>query len=90
MLKRAELSGQADSEFNLGGLSKTMYYIGLDVLKKTINYCVKDVAGCVLQAGRPRSEQARTGCMGQNSTPAAGKPVSRNKPTTASARSRAA
>ena len=38
MLQKAELSGQADSENNLGGSSETMYYIGLDVHKKTISY----------------------------------------------------
>ena len=49
---RAELSVAADSEFNLGGSSETMYYIGLDVHKKTISYCVKDAAGCVHQEGK--------------------------------------
>jgi transposase len=29
-----------------------MYYIGLDVHKKTISYCVKDAAGHVQQEGR--------------------------------------
>ena len=29
-----------------------MYYIGLDVHKRTISYCVKDAAGCVLQKGK--------------------------------------
>ena len=29
-----------------------MYYIGLDVHKKTISYCVKDAAGCVHQEGK--------------------------------------
>src|SRR3974390_1939526 len=29
-----------------------MYYIGRDVHKKTISYCVKDAAGCVLQEGK--------------------------------------
>jgi transposase len=29
-----------------------MYYIGLDVHKKTISYCVKDAAGCVQQEGK--------------------------------------
>jgi hypothetical protein len=42
VLQEAELSGQADSEFNLGGSSETMYYIGLDVHKKTISYCGKE------------------------------------------------
>jgi hypothetical protein len=47
VLQRAELSGQADSENNLGGSSETMYYIELDVHKRTISYCVKDAAGHV-------------------------------------------
>ncbi|MGA7522038.1 MAG: transposase [Acidobacteriaceae bacterium] len=29
-----------------------MYYIGLDLHKKTISYCVKDAAGCVYQEGK--------------------------------------
>ena len=29
-----------------------MYYIGLDVHKKTISYCVKDAAGCVFREGK--------------------------------------
>jgi transposase len=29
-----------------------MYYIGLDVHKKTISFCVKDAAGCVYQEGK--------------------------------------
>ena len=49
---RAELSWQADSEFNLGGSSETMYYIGLDVHKRTISYCVKDAAGRVHSEGK--------------------------------------
>jgi hypothetical protein len=34
VLQEAELSGQADSENDLGGFSETMYFIGLDVHKK--------------------------------------------------------
>src|SRR5213595_1189811 len=30
-----------------------MYYIGLDVHKKTISYCVKDASGQVHQEGQP-------------------------------------
>src|ERR1700752_2119575 len=52
VLQRAELSGQADSENNLGGSSETMYYIGLDVHKRTISYCVKDAAGHVRGEGK--------------------------------------
>ena len=52
MLQEAELSAQADSENNLGGSSETMYYIGLDVHKKAISYCVMDAAGRVFQEGK--------------------------------------
>ena len=55
MLQEAELSAQADSENDLGGSSETMYYIGLDVHKKTISYCVKDAAGFVHGEGRINS-----------------------------------
>ena len=62
MLQKAELSGQADSENNLGGSSETMYYIGLDVHKKTISYCVKDAAGCVHQEGKIGSTRHDLDC----------------------------
>ena len=52
MLQEAELSALADSENDLGGSSETMYFIGLDVHKKTISYCVKDAAGRVFQEGK--------------------------------------
>ena len=52
MLQKAELSCEADSENYLGGSSVTMYYIGLDVHKRTISYCVKDAAGCVHLEGK--------------------------------------
>jgi transposase len=52
VLQEAELSGLADSENDLGGSSETMYYIGLDVHKKTISYCVKDATGCVHSEGK--------------------------------------
>src|SRR6201996_3692151 len=35
----------------------TINYIGLDVHKKTISYCVKDVSGRIQQAGKIRSTQ---------------------------------
>ena len=45
-MQKAELSGEADSENYPGGsLRDDMYYIGLDVHKRTISYCVKDAAG---------------------------------------------
>lgn len=65
MLQRAELSGHADSEFNLGGSSETMYYIGLDVHKRTISYCVKDAAGCVLQEGKIGSSRLELDAWGR-------------------------
>ena len=52
MLQKAELSCEADSENYLGGSSETMYFIGLDVHKRTISYCVKDAAGKVHQEGK--------------------------------------
>ena len=53
MLQKAELSCEADSENYLGGSSETiMYYIGLDVHKKTISYCVKEAAGHVHREGK--------------------------------------
>jgi Transposase len=52
VLQEAELSAEADSENNLGGSSETMYFIGLDVHKRTISYCVKDAAGRVYREGK--------------------------------------
>src|SRR6201987_2841135 len=52
VLQEAEFSGQADSENDLGGSSETMYFIGLDVHKKSISFCVKDAAGHVHQEGK--------------------------------------
>ena len=52
MLQKAELSCEADSENYLGGSSETMYYIGLDVHKRAISYCVKDAAGRAHMKGK--------------------------------------
>src|SRR5438270_1846372 len=46
-----ELNGDVDSENNHGGSSTNMYYIGLEVHKKTISYCVKDARGRIQQQG---------------------------------------
>ena len=47
---KAELSCEADSEnYPRRLLRDFMYYIGLDVHKKTISYCVKDAAGKIHQ-----------------------------------------
>jgi transposase len=62
VLQEAELSAQADSENDLGGSSETMYYIGLDVHKKTISYCVKDAAGRVQQEGKIGSTRRELDC----------------------------
>ena len=51
-MQKAGLSDEADPENNLGGSSETMYFIGLDVHKKTISFCVKDAAGCVHGEGK--------------------------------------
>ena len=37
---------------------ESIYYIGLDVHKKTIAYCIKDIAGTLVQQGTIRSERA--------------------------------
>src|SRR5215469_4322562 len=50
-VQKAELNGNVDSENNHGGSSRHMYYIGLDVHKKTISYCVKDASGQVHREG---------------------------------------
>jgi transposase len=50
--KKAELNGDVDSENNHGGSSKLMYYIGLDVHKKTISYCIKDASGEIHGEGK--------------------------------------
>src|SRR5437588_7577891 len=62
-VSQAELSGGADLENNHGGSSMTsMNYIGLDVYKKTISYCVKDVSGRVKQEGKIGSTRRELGC----------------------------
>jgi hypothetical protein len=51
--KRLNSTGNVDSENNHGGSSRDIvYYIGLDVHKKTISYCVKDASGQVHQEGK--------------------------------------
>jgi hypothetical protein len=39
-----------------------MYYIGLDVHKKTISYCVKDVSGRIQQEGKVGSTRREQDC----------------------------
>jgi hypothetical protein len=40
----------------------TMNYIGLDVHKKTISYCVKDVSGRIQQEGKVGSTRRELDC----------------------------
>src|SRR5437588_12729023 len=47
-----------------------MYYIGLDVNKKTISYCVKDVSGRVHQEGKLLGNALRTGRLDEDSSAA--------------------
>ncbi|WP_263351506.1 IS110 family transposase [Acidicapsa acidisoli] len=51
MLQDAELSTQLIQRTTLEA-PQTKYFIGLDVHKKTISYCVKDAAGRVHQEGK--------------------------------------
>src|SRR6266851_4990007 len=60
--KKLNSAPLADSENNLGGPSETMYFIGLDVHKKTISYCVKDAAGRVHQEGKIGSSRRELDC----------------------------
>jgi transposase len=62
VLEEAELSTEAESENNLGGSSETMYFIGLDVHKRTISYCVKDAAGRVHEEGKIGSTRRELDC----------------------------
>src|SRR5690242_835515 len=48
---KAELSDPADSEHQGGSPMQPMYYIGLDVHKRTISYCVKDGSGTIHAEG---------------------------------------
>jgi transposase len=52
VLQKAELSASLIQRTTLEAPRDDMYYVGLDVHKKTISYCVKDAAGCVLQEGK--------------------------------------
>jgi len=49
---------------------ETMYYIGLDAHKKTIDYCVKDGSGRIYAAGSIRANTIRVGYVDENACPA--------------------
>ncbi len=48
----------------------SMNYIGLDVHKKTISYCVNDVSGRVQQEGKIGSTPTRVGLLDEDSATA--------------------
>jgi hypothetical protein len=48
----------------------TMNYIGLDVHKKTISYCVKDVSGRIQQEGKVGSTRRELGLLDEDSASA--------------------
>src|SRR6266487_4345782 len=51
-VKKAELTGTLIQTTTTESPQGHMYYIGLDVHKKTISYCVKDASGQVQQEGK--------------------------------------
>ena len=51
-------------------LKRSMYYIGLDVHKKTISYGVKDVSGQIYQQGTIPATRTELESLGQDSSPA--------------------
>jgi transposase len=63
VLHRLNSAVEADSENNHGGSSMTtMNYIGLDVHKKTISYCVKDASGRIQQEGKIGATRRELDC----------------------------
>jgi hypothetical protein len=54
-----------------------MYYIGLDVHKKTISYCVKDASGQVQQEGKIGSTRRE---LDEGATPAMDRKTERPRP----------
>ena len=48
-----------------------MYYIGLDVHKKTISYCVKDASGQVHREGTIGAARNELDCVDKDSSSAA-------------------
>ena len=52
MLQDAELSTKLIQRTTSEAPQRHMYFIGLDVHKKTISYCVKDAPGRVQQEGK--------------------------------------
>jgi hypothetical protein len=53
---------------------QSMYYIGMDVHKRTISYCVKDVAGKVLTEGKiPATRHCPSVSTGRTAGPVRGR-----------------
>jgi hypothetical protein len=46
----------------------SMHFIGLDIHKKTISYCVKDVSGTVLSEGTIAATRAQLDDLGEDVT----------------------
>ncbi len=51
MVYKSRTQPDVDSETTMEAPQKHGYYIGLDVHKKTISYCMKDASGQVLRQG---------------------------------------
>jgi hypothetical protein len=66
VLQEAELSGQADSENNLGGSSETICITSdWKYTRRRSSYCVKDAAGCVHSEGKIDSTRRELGAWGR-------------------------
>src|SRR4051812_18206480 len=60
--KKAELSEMLIQRQPRRLLKKSMYYIGLDVHKKTISYCIKDASGHVQGEGKIEASRRELDC----------------------------
>src|SRR5215831_5966391 len=60
-VEKAELNGTLIQKTTWRLLNRLMYYVGLDVHKKTISYCVKDASGRVHQEGKIGATQLELG-----------------------------
>lgn len=49
---------------------ESMYYIGLDVHKKTISYCIKDGSGKIHSEGRIPATRCRSRLLDEEPSPA--------------------
>jgi hypothetical protein len=51
-------------------LNRYMYYIGIDIHKKAITYCIKDMGGQIPTARNNPSDSHRTGWLDEDSSSA--------------------